>query len=53
MSEKGRQKRFERLVKKSNRQLLAPATPHDQKLWKKGTGLLLKDLARPEGEIRD
>lgn len=52
MSEKGRQKHFERLVKKANRQLLAPATPHDHKLWKKGTSRLLKDLARPEGGIR-
>jgi len=52
MSEKGRQKKFERLVKKANRQLLAPSTPHDKKIWKKGVGLLLKDLALPE-EIKD
>ena len=53
MSEKGRQKKFERLVKKANRLLLAPSTPHDRKLWKKGVSLLLKDLARPEDKIRD
>lgn len=51
MSGKGREKKFERLVKKAKRQLLAPTTPHDRKVWKNGTSRLLKDLARPEGEM--
>lgn len=48
MSEKGRQKKRERLLKKANRLLLAPSTPHDRKLWKKGTARVLHALAHRE-----
>jgi len=49
MSKQGKAKKLERLVKKANRQLLVDPdkmTPHDRKLWERGTTRLLSALKR-------
>jgi hypothetical protein len=53
MSQKGDEKRLERLHKKAARHLLVDPekmTPHDHKLWKGGTSRLLQELAKPDSE---
>lgn len=47
MSEAGRRKKMERAAKKARREMLVPyekMTPHDQKLWDRGTSNLLLAL---------
>lgn len=49
MSEAGKKKKIERLVKKANRHLLVDPekmTPHDRKLWEQGTTRLFAELKK-------
>lgn len=54
MSDVGKRKKMERLVKRANRALLVPeekATPHDRKVWRRGVERLVVDLMKPEHEV--
>jgi DNA-binding PadR family transcriptional regulator len=57
VSEAGRKKRLERLVKKANRHLLVDPekkTPHDRMMWEEGTNRLIAALRhhRDSGDSR-
>ena len=45
---KARERKYRKLVKKANRELFRDT---DNPRWKRGTGRLLRDLAKPDSQV--